>query len=150
MYDIKDYNIADVLRKLSRASATCSWSDFIIWHSANTLEGKSEKLCIYGKEDYDPQDNINSIELCRQAAEELTALNSDDKRITDLILAAKAIELMNREYLYVNKADGFCDGRELQEDFDSWLMDYSGAWLAGCKPSGLGRLQEFIKNITKI
>ena len=86
--------------------------------------------------------------MCRQAILELTSLDSDDRRITDLLLAARGLALMNREYLYVNKAPGFCDGAALQKDFDSWLAEYSASWLVGCKPSGLSRVQEFIRNIT--
>ncbi len=150
MYGIKDYNITDVLRKLSKASSSCSWSNFVIWHSANTLEGKNEKLRLHDNEDYDPQEGINALKLCRQAIDEMMTLTAKDRRINDLILAAKGIALMNREYLYVNKADGFQDGSALQADFDAWLAEYSTSWLASCKPSGLARIQDFIRNITKI
>lgn len=150
MYDIKDYNIADLLRRLGEASQTCSWSNFVIWHSANMLEGKNEKLRVGGKEDYDAKDGIKSIELCRQAIDELKALNRGDRRISEIILAAEGVELMNREYLYVNKAEGFTDGSALQTDFDKWLKRYSASWLEGCKPSGLKRIQDFVGNITKI
>lgn len=150
MYDRKDCNIADILRILSKASAACSWSNFVIWHSANTLEGKNEKLGFHDKEDYDPQAGIQALQLSREAIDKLMTLKTKDRRILDLILAAKGIELMNREYLYVNKVDGFQDGSALQADFDAWLPEYSASWLASCKPSGLTRLQDFIRNITKI
>ncbi len=150
MYDTENFNIANVLRKLSEAAYTCSWDNFVVWHSAVTLEGKDEMLRLYGKDGYYPEDNINSAELCRQAIDELASLNVADKRIKDLILGAKGIELMNREYLYVNKAEGFCDGDALQAEFDEWLKEYSASWLESCKPSDLSILQEFIGNITKI
>ncbi len=150
MYDIKDYNITNVLRKLGKASAACSWSNFVIWHSANILEGKNEKLGLHDNEDYDPQESINALKLCRQVIDEMMTLRAKDRRITDLILAAKGIELMNKEYLYVNKVDGFRDGSALQADFDGWFAEYSASWLVSCKPSGLSRLQNFIQNITKI
>ncbi len=150
MYDIKDYNIADMLRKLSKASAACSWSNFIIWHSANTLEGKNEKLPSHDNADYNPQEGINGLELCRQVIDEMRMLDTTDKRISDLILAARGVALMNRMYLYVNKVERFLDGHMLQTDFDAWLTEYSASWLAGCKPSDLARLQDFIKNITKV
>lgn len=150
MYDIKDYNITNVLRKLSKASATCSWSNFVKWHSAHTLEGKIEKLGLHDNENYDPEEGINALKLCQQAIDEMIALKVKDKRINDLILAAKGVELMNREYLYVNNTEGFRDGSALQADFDAWFAEYSASWLASCKPSGLARLQDFIGNITKI
>lgn len=150
MYDIKDYNIVDVLRKLSKASAPCSWSKFVIWHSANTLEGKNEKLRSRDDADYDPREGIHALELCRQAIAEMEMLDTKDRRISDLILAARGVALMNRLYLYVNKAEEFLDSRTLQRDFDGWLTEYSASWLAGCKPSGLPRLQEFIRNITAV
>ena len=72
-----------------------------------------------------------------------------DGVICDLILAARAIELMNRLVLTVNGAEG-CDGREeLQEQFDLWLSDYSRAWLRDNKPSQLWRVEEFVRNITE-
>lgn len=150
MYGVRECNIADILRKLAKAASTCSWSRFVIWHSTVTLERGADKLTVCDGKEYNPDDNISSIELCRQAVCELKGLNTDDRRITDLILAARGLALMNREYLYVNKAPGFCDGDALQKDFDSWLDEYSASWLIGCKPSGLSRVQEFIKNITKI
>lgn len=150
LYDIKDFNMADVLRKLAEASDTCSWSNFVIWHSAVTIEGKEEKLRVSDKEDYDAAKGIHSIELCKEAIVTLTAVGSGDSRIRDLIIGAKAIELMNKEYLYVNKAEGFGDGDALQAEFDEWLEEYSAAWSEDCKPSDLGLIQDFIKKITKI
>lgn len=149
MYDVREINMVDVLRRLGKAARTCPWERFVIWHSAVTLEGKNEPLRLRDNEDYDPADAVASLELCRQVESDLAALKLDDRRIRDLALAAKGVELMNKEYLYVNKAEGYCDGEALQAQFDRWLVDYSAAWLESCKPSGLARLQEFIRGITK-
>ena len=70
--------------------------------------------------------------------------------IGDLILAARALELMNRLVLCVNGVEGFTDKASLQNDFDEWLEEYRAAWLRDDKPSGLPRLAEFIKHITDV
>jgi hypothetical protein len=150
LYDIKDFNMADVLKKLSAACATSSWTEFVIWHSAVTLEGKSEKLRMSGKEDYDAAEGIRSVELCREAICELRSIRSEDRRIKDLILGAEGVELLNREFLYVNGAEGFENGAALQAEFDEWLEEYSESWLESYKPSDLEILRSFIGSITKV
>ena len=95
-------------------------------------------------------DVISNIGICITEFTRLSSLERKDAVITDLILAARALELMNREVLYVNGVTGYEDGATLQRDFDEWLADYRAAWLRDDKPSGLDRLSEFIKHITEI
>lgn len=148
LYGVREFNMADVLRSLGRAAATCNWSRFVMWHSDTTLGGKDVKFS-FG-DCLNESDAISSIDICQKERGRLSSLKRDDPVITDLILAARAIELMNREALYVNGVEGYGDGEALQRDFDSWLEEYSAAWLRDDKISGLPRLQDFIKNITKV
>ncbi|MBR7082874.1 MAG: hypothetical protein IKI51_02540, partial [Clostridia bacterium] len=70
----------------------------------------------------------------------------------DLILAARALILMNRLFLAACGVEGYDDYEaigKLQDDFDMWLSDYSKSWLRADKLSGLPRLQEYIKHITE-
>lgn len=143
-----DINMADTLRALSRASFTANWSEFVIWHSAVTLEGKSIPLDFGGR--YSAERCIASKEACRREVERLSSLSERSVAVEDLILSARAIELMNREVLYVNGEAGYTDGAALQRDFDLWLSDYSAAWLRDDKPSQLFRIEEFIRSITKV
>ncbi len=151
LYGVRDFNMADTLRALARASGTCNWSRFVIWHSAVTLEKKDARLGFgRGRTEFTEADAIRSIEICREEAERLRSLNSDSNVISDLLLSVKAIELMNREVLMVNGTYGYTDKEKLQRDFNLWLSQYSKAWLRDDKPSGLSRIQDFIENITDV
>ncbi len=150
LYNIKEFNMADTLRALGKAGGSCSWSEFVIWHSAVHLEGKDVPLKMGGDRngEYTSADVLKHIDICRRERERLEALGRDDAVICDLILACRAIELMNRLVLCINNTDGYGNRRSLQSEFDAWLSDYSAAWLRDYKPSDLWRLQEFIGEIT--
>ena len=145
VYGVKNINIADVLRTLGGAAKTCNWSRFVMWHSDNTIGGKHTELS-YG-ENLTEEDAVRNIDICKKEEEALLSLNSASPIISDLILSARALALMNRLVLYVHGKDEY--GVSLQADFDAWLEDYSAAWLRDDKPSGLPRLRDFIHNITK-
>ena len=150
LYKVTEFNMVETLRALGRAASSCSWSDFVVWHSANFLEEKDEPLH-YGWGKGGPltaEDVSANIEICRAEIARLEALGRRDSIFEDLILSARALELMNRQVLYVNGVDG--DGSKLQNDFNLWLKDYRGAWLRDDKPSDLWRIEEFIKNITAL
>ena len=148
LYGVANFNMIDTVRALGRASETCNWSRFVMWHSDNCLNRKNTALS-YG-EGLCETDAISNIGICITEFTRLSSLERNDAVITDLILAARALELMNREVLYVNGVTGYEDGATLQRDFDEWLADYRAAWLRDDKPSGLDRLSEFIKHITEI
>ncbi len=152
LYGVRGYNMAEALRALAKASATCNWSEFVIWHSAVTLEGKDRELS-FGRGRLGrlgPKDAIHSIEICEQELEKLRALNIKSTVSEDLILAVRALVLMNREVLYANGVEGYTDKEGLQTDFNGWFNDYSAAWLRDNKPSDLWRIGEFIKKITDV
>ena len=151
LYGVTEFNMADTLRALGTASSTCSWSDFVVWHSATHLEEKDATLKFgYGpRGENTAEDAASHAELCRRETKRLLELGRNDDVICDLILSARAIELMNRLALYVNRIDGYCDAEALQKDFDDFISDYSRAWLRDDKPSELPVLEEFIRNITK-
>ncbi len=146
LYGVTEFNMIDTLRALGKAGRTCNWSRFVMWHSDRTIGG-SDRPLDYG-EGYTKDDAEAAIEICRAERERLLSLGRNDAVVTDLVLAAEALALMNREVLFAN-GEGE-DAAALQSDFDEWLERYSAAWLRGDKPSGLPRLREFIQNITKI
>ena len=149
LYGIREFNMADTLRALSKASQTCNWSNFVIWHSAVYLEGKDMPLRYGGNHEgrYTEDTVIRNIELCRNEWERLSSLGRDDSIICDLLLSCRALELMNRAVLCINGAEGYACKKALQGEFSDWLSDYSAAWLRDDKPSGLSKIQEFIKSI---
>ena len=150
LYGVTEFNMIDTLRALGRAASSCSWSDFVVWHSANFLEEKDEPLHYgWGKDGpLTAEDVFANIEICRSETSRLESLGRTDSIFEDLILSARALELMNRLMLYLNGVDG--DGNALQNDFNLWLEDYRAAWLRDDKPSDLWRIEEFIKNITEL
>ncbi len=152
LYGIEDFNMAEALRNMGRAMRGCSWSDFVRWHSAVTLENKPDAPKPGRRYDgeFCADAIIQNIEICRLEAEKLRALGRDDNIIVDLLLSCRAVELMNREVLLVNGVEGYTDRKAIQADFDSWLSEYSRAWLRDDKPSGLSKIQEFIKEITNV
>lgn len=152
LYGVSNFNMADTLRALSRAAATCNWSNFVIWHSSVTLEGKDMPLRYGGERGirYTAEDAVRSLDICKEELERLCSLEGKNRVIEEIILAVRAIALMNREVLYVNGVAGYTDRESLKKDFDSWLSDYSASWLSDNKPSDLWRIEEFIKRITDV
>ncbi len=151
LYDINEFNMAETLRALGKAAQSCSWSEFVIWHSATHLEGKNVPLKMGGDQsgEYTADDIVSHIDICRRERERLEAFGRNDDVICDLILACRAIELMNRLVLCINNVEGYCNRQLLQAEFDKWLPDYSAAWLRDDKPSDLWRIREFVEKITE-
>ncbi len=151
LYGIKDFNMAETLRSLAKAASSCSWSEFVIWHSATHLEGKYAVLKFGGnhKGEYTAEDVIAHIDICQREKARLEALQRNDSIICDLILSIEAIELMNKLVLCINNVAGYTDRKALQAEFDLWLSDYSKAWLRDDKPSDLWRIKEFVSRITQ-
>ncbi|MDD6094809.1 MAG: beta-N-acetylhexosaminidase [Clostridia bacterium] len=151
LYDVTEFNMVDTIYNLGTAEKSSDWFRFVMWHSANCLEGRYTELKYNEDGTLTEKDAVRSIELCRNEIERLRSLGREsDPRIEDMILAAEGILLMNREYLYVNEVEGYGDGETLQKDFNDWLKRYKAAWLRDDKPSQLWRLSEFIENITKV
>lgn len=148
LYGVTEFNMVNTIKALGKASETCNWSRFVMWHSDNCLNNKNTELS-YG-DGLSEADAIVNIDICRKEIERISSLESQDAVTEDLTLAAEALLLMNSEVLLVNGVEGYSDAKGLQRDFDEWLERYSAAWLRDDKPSGLPRLQEFIRHITEI
>lgn len=151
LYGVREFNMAETLRRLAKAASSCSWSDFVIWHSATHLEGKNVALEYgYGRGgEYTAEDVTSHIDICNEEIARLESLGRSDAIICDLLLSARAISLMNRLKLCINGVENYTDKNSLQRDFDLWLKEYSAAWLRDDKPSQLWRIEEFIAHITE-
>ncbi len=148
LYGIKEFNMAETLRRLGKAAFSGDWFRYVMWHSAVCLEGQKKPYSFgeWGSK----EKTLSALEICREELKRLGSLERKDDVIVDLILAARALLLMNRLVLYANGVEGYEDKDSLQKDFDLWLEDYSTAWLREDKPSGLARIQEFVKKITDV
>ena len=152
LYGITEFNMADTLRALARSSVTCNWAEFVIWHSAVTLEGKDRPLTFggFGEKRFTEEDAVRSLKICLSEKERLLSLGRKDTVVRDLVLSIQGMELMSRVYLCLNGACGFADKDSLKTDIDAWFADYSRGWLADNKPSGLWKLKEFFDIITDV
>ncbi|MBR6917153.1 MAG: beta-N-acetylhexosaminidase [Clostridia bacterium] len=148
LYDVREFNVVDTLRALGKAAVSGNWTRFVMRHSDNCINSKNTELT-YG-EGLTAKDAIANIDVCKKEAGRLKALKRDDGVITDLVIAAEGTALMNRLALYVNGVEGYTNADALQSDFNEWLERYSAAWLREDKPSELWRVQDFVKQITKI
>ncbi|MBE6562245.1 MAG: hypothetical protein E7660_00745 [Ruminococcaceae bacterium] len=148
LYGVTEFNMVETLRRLGRAAFSGNWFEYVMWHSAVCLEGKN-KPHSYGEWGSEEK-TLEAVKTCEEEISRLSALGREDAVTEDLILAARALLLMNRLRLYVNGAEGFEDKNSLQKDFDLWLEDYSAAWLREDKPSDLPRIREFVKSITDV
>lgn len=150
LYDVTEFSMTETIAALGKAEKTADWFRYVMWHSANCLEGRETKLEYNRDTGATADDAKAAVAICEKELQKLRSLKRDeDPRICDMILSAEAIALMNRLYLYVN-GEGESDGDALQKDFNGWLARYRTAWLRDDKPSQLWRLSEFIENITKV
>ena len=148
LYGVTEFNMVETLRRLGRAAFSGSWFTYVMWHSAVCLEEKNRPYS-YGEWGSEEK-TLEAVKICEEEFSRLSSLGRNDAVASDLILAARALLLMNRLRLYVNGAEGFGDKEALQKDFDFWLEEYSAAWLREDKPSDLFRIQGFVKNITDV
>lgn len=149
LYGFDDIDMSESIYKIGQAELSADWFRFVMWHSANCLEGRKTELKYSEDGSLTANDAKHHIEICDNEAEKLEAF-SDNEAVYDVILAANAVSLMNRLYLFVNEEEGYTDGAALQNDFNAWLEKYEKAWLRDDKPSQLWRISEFIRNITNV
>lgn len=151
LYGVTELNVIDSLYRLGEAEKSCDWCRFVMWHSANCLEGRQTELKPADDVPFDAEACIKAVAVCEEEAKKLRALNcAEGTPIDDIIIAADAIALMNREFLYVHAVDGYCDKEALRSDFNAWLERYKASWNRTDKPSQLWRICEFIENITDV
>ncbi len=149
LYGIKEIDLSKTVYKLGQAELSADWFRFVMWHCANCYEGRNTELTFSEDGSLSAADAIRHIDDCKKEIERLSPYG-DNVAISDIIIAAEAIILMNRLYLFANEAEGFTDREVLQADFDRWLLKYEAAWLRDDKPSQLWRISDFVKKITNI
>ncbi len=144
LYDSKEENIIRCIIELGRAERTCDWMHFVYWFSANTVEGRTTTF------EVDPKKATENIEKCEEILKTLDRISaSGDDRIEDLKLAARAIQLMNREVMMINHV-GDIDRDLLKKDFSEWMAEYKTAWLRENKISQINLIEKFINEIVEL
>lgn len=143
LYDADNDNVIRLITELGRAERTCDWMHFMYWYSANTVEGRTTTF------EVDPEKAKENIAKCEEILAKLENIgNPDDNRFTDLKLAARAIALMNREVMMINKVEGVSRD-DLRKDFAAWMPEYREAWLRENKVSQINLIENFISEIVE-
>ena len=65
----------------------------------------------------------------------------------DLVIACRAIQLMNRVCLKIKGVEGYQDKVQLLYDVEEWLRDYRAAWLRENKLSQLDLIDRFMHEV---
>ena len=143
LYDSDDVNVIDLIRTMGRCERTCDWMVFMYWCSANTVEGRTTELAL------DADKAIENNRTLDKVIETLRSIpdSEGDERYTDLILACRAIQLMNRVHLKINGIEGYTDKEALLADFEKWIPEYREAWLRDNKESQIGLIEKFVREI---
>ncbi len=143
LYDSDDVNVIDLIRTMGRCERTCDWMVFMYWYSANTVEGRTTELAL------DADKAIENNRTLDKVIETLRSIpdSEGDERYTDLILACRAIQLMNRVHLKINGIEGYTDKEPLLADFEKWIPEYREAWLRDNKESQIGLIEKFVREI---
>lgn len=145
LYDRSDVNVIDMIKTLGESERTCDWMLFMYWYSANFCEGRNTEL------EVDRDAAVKNIGRCDDMITKLEALaEGGDYRFVDMLLAARAIRLMNREVLMIKGAEGYTDAEALQADFNNWMKEYRVAWLRDNKVSQIELIGDFMSKITKV
>ncbi len=141
LYDSDDVNMVEIVRTMGQCERTCDWMLFVYWYSANTSEGRVTQL------ELDPEKAIENNKKLDEVLATLRSISETDDRYVDLILAARAIQFMNRIHLRLNRIPGYDDGMSILRDVKAWLPEYRAAWLRENKLSQLNIFDEFIREI---
>ncbi len=141
LYDSDEVNMIEVIRTMGRCERTCDWMEFMYWYSANTVEGRVTEL------NCDTAKAIEHIATLDETIRLINSVSTDDDRMRDLVIACRAIQLMNRVCLKIKGVEGYQDKVQLLYDVEEWLRDYRAAWLRENKLSQLDLIDRFMHEV---
>jgi len=141
LYDSDDINVIDIIRTMGRCERTCDWMLFMYWYSANTVEGRKTEL------ECDMDKAIANNAKLDEVIATLKSISEDDDRYVDLLLACRAIQIMNRVHLRLKNHPDYQDGNAILADVEEWLPEYREAWLRENKPSQIDLITKFMRDI---
>ena len=116
----------------SKCEEKVRWMEFVPWFSANYIEGRDIPF------EFDISNCESNITKCEEILEKLKSFDGGNENYTDLMLAAEAVIMMNRIYLY------FAGKEKNLADYKDWEDRYAKAWNSRCKSSQLYILQDFL------
>ena len=141
LYDCDEVNMIDLVRTMGQSERTCDWMEFMYWFSANTCEGRVTEL------QCDTEKAIENIARLDKVIETIESLGVEDDRYTDLVTACKAIKTMNRTCLGIKGVEGYTDKKALADEIETWLPEFSRAWMRENKVSQLHLVEDFMRNL---
>ncbi len=141
LFDSDEINVIELIRTMGRCERTCDWMLFEYWYSANTVEGRTTRL------ELDPDKAIANNAKLDEVIATLKSISETDDRYVDLLLACRAIQIMNRVHLRINCIPGYEDGEAILRDVEAWLPEYRAAWLRENKLSQLDKVDVFMREI---
>lgn len=145
LYGCEDKNIVKLVYDMGQCERTCDWMLFVYWYSANTKEGRTTELEVH------PDECKANIARIDEIKEELSSLGKDgDPVYVDLILACRAIKLMNKVHLMINGDEGYQDRVSLKAEWAEWFREYKNVWLSENKVSQIERIGEFLDSLTTL
>ena len=141
LFDSDEINVIDLIRTMGRCERTCDWMLFEYWYSANTVEGRTTRL------ELDPDKAIANNAKLDEVIATLKSISETDDRYVDLLLACRAIQIMNRVHLRMNCIPVYEDGEAILRDVEAWLPEYRASWLRENKLSQLDNVDKFMREI---
>lgn len=145
LYNCDSKNVVKLVYDMGQCERTCDWMLFVYWYSANTKEGRKTELEVH------PEQCIANMARIDEITEELREIGSqDDPVYVDLILACRAIKLMNKVHLMINGHEDYQDRASLKAEWSAWFKEYKKVWLGENKESQINRIGEFLDSITTL
>ncbi len=145
LYNCENKNIVKLVYDMGQCERSCDWMLFVYWYSANTKEGRKTELEVH------PEQCLANMARIDEIASELReAGDASDPVYVDLLLACRAIKLMNKVHLMINGHEDFQDRAALKAEWSAWFKEYKKVWLAENKESQINRIGEFLDSITEL
>lgn len=141
LYDSDEVNMIEIVRTMGQCERTCDWMEFMYWWSANTFEGRTTELGC------DTEKAVQNIARLDDVIATIKSVDEEDERFVDLLIACRAIQLMNRVCLKIKGVEGYQNKADLLEDVEAWLVDYRAAWLRDNKLSQLDLIDRFMHEV---
>lgn len=144
LYGSEDKNIIKIIYDMGMCERTCDWMEFMYWYSANTAEGRTTELKV------DEEQCIANIAGIDRLIPELKSSLAEGDILNDLLLACRAIKLMNKVHLMIKGNPDYQNRAALKAEWAEWYEEYRISWLRDDKLSQLERIGEFLDSLTTL
>lgn len=138
LYNCADKNIVRLIYDMGMCERTCDWMEFMYWYSANTKENRVTLLPV------DCEKAIENNVRIDEIAVELKDALEEGPILTDLILACRAIKMINKVALMIADHPDYQDRPSIRAEWRAWFVDYKQAWLRDDKVSQVERIGQVV------